>query len=56
MPQNDVFSRITIEPAINGYVISIETDSDEKKYVYQSLRIAMRELKKVMSINDPDND
>ena len=48
MTQNNQFSRIVVEPASNGYVIVVETEDEEIKYVYTSLRIAIRELKNIM--------
>ena len=56
MSQNAPFSRIIIEPAANGYVIEIEGENNDVKYVYPSLRIAIREIKKHMQSGDSRED
>lgn len=52
MAQNAPFSRIVIEPAANGYIIEVETEDSEEKLVFSSLRLTIRELKKLMKVED----
>ena len=52
MPQNTPFSRIVIEPAANGYIIEVETADFEEKLVFSSLRLTLRELKKLLKVED----
>lgn len=52
MTRNDPFSRITIEPASNGYIVQVETDEKDEKYVFTSLRLTLRELKKLLQVEE----
>ena len=50
------FNRITIEPAANGFIMEIESDDSDKKFVYQTMRATLRELKKVLNVKDPETE
>ena len=56
MEQNEAFSLITIQRATNGYIVNFEGENHDAKYVYQSLRITMRELKKMLKTTDVDDE
>lgn len=56
MKQNDPFRKITIEPAVNGYIVELETDETESKFVFNSLRITIREVKKMLKTDEAGDD
>lgn len=45
--------RITVEPVENGFIVTVEIDGEETRYVYSSSRIVLREIKKLLKV---DND
>lgn len=55
MTENNRFERITIEPATNGYIVTVDTENNELKYVYSSLRTATRALRDLMKDHSSDD-